>query len=124
MIAAETILDVTAAALATVFTALLVAAASLMAKRTRQVGERLRVDLEDRVGTPNGHGNVVQMLQSVLRMMQQVLAEQTEQAARLVRIEERQGRLVEGHREHGSRIGELEKCMAVLRTELTAREAP
>lgn len=64
-------------------------------------GRRTRADVESRVGTPNGHGNVVEMLERALH-------HQGIQDDRAERILTRLGRIEAGQRHQDDRLAALE----------------
>lgn len=76
--------------------------ASSAADRAASTAETSADVMAERIGTPNGEGNVVQMLERILRG-------QTGQDSRLARLEERANHTVEvvGRLEH--RLDELER---------------
>lgn len=66
------------------------------------IGLAAKKSTEEKIGTPNGHGNLVQMLESALLGQATLLEGQTGQDARLAVIEQRQteqaGRLAQVER--------------------------
>lgn len=76
--------------------------ASNAAARAASTAEDTAGDMADRIGTPNGHRDVVQMLETIL-------AGQAGQDRRLARLEERANTTVELIRSLFERVAELER---------------
>jgi hypothetical protein len=75
-------------------------------------GLNLRDELRHRVGTPNGHGNVVQMLETLLNGQAGLDNRLAALEARSVKTDERVDGIASSH---GERLGALEQDVAALK---------
>lgn len=103
MIVGTEVTDLVVSAVGLSVAVIATAVAALAKRSSDSVGD----DIREWVGTPNGHGNVVAMLE-------RVLAGQTGQDARLARLEAWQAEVRDGLRRHGERIGAVEQDVAAL----------
>lgn len=102
--------SVTAAMVGPITVALLavLGAAIKVGFRIRDELAALRADQAHRIGTPNGHGNVVEM-------SEKLLAGQTGQDARIAVLEKTTNRLEAGQRDQGKRLGVVEREVTALK---------